>query len=364
MELIPLFKKILSYKTLTPDEDGFYDFLKSYLSDFIIIENEKNSVKNIFLYKKYSEGPHLCFAGHIDVVPAGDNWKTDPFIPHEEDGYIYARGAQDMKSGLTCFIKAIKDTKTFNGTLSLLITSDEEGPGIDGTQYMLKVLKEKNLLPDMGVVAEPTCSKILGDTVKIGRRGSINGIINIIGKQTHAAYPEKGINPINIIAPLLSSIAGVKLDDGDDSFDPSLLVITDIRGGMEVTNVTPANVKIMFNVRNSTKTSKEKLKTFIESKLKDINYTLELTQGSFPFVTQKDSKLVKVVQNSIKEVTNIEPTLSTTGGTSDARYFAPHNIPTVEFGVINDTIHAINERTSIKEVNQVYEIFKDVISKI
>lgn len=362
MELIPLFKQILSYKSITPNEGGFYDFIKSYLDDFKIIENEKNGVKNLFLYKKFGEGKHLCFAGHIDVVPPGDSWDTDPFTPTTKSKYIYARGAQDMKSGLACFIQAIKHTKKFNGTLSVLFTSDEEGPGVDGTQYMLKILKDKNLLPDMAVVAEPTSDKVLGDTIKIGRRGSISGKLTIIGKQTHAAYPAKGINPVNLLAPILPHIAGVRLDDGDEFFDASELVVVDIRGGMQVSNVTPANIEIMFNVRNSTKTSKQDLTNHFQKILTNIKHKITIEQSSYPFLTQKDSKIVKLFQKSIKNITTLNPELSTSGGTSDARYFAtPYAIPTVEFGVINDTIHALNERTSIDEVEKVYQIFKDVI---
>jgi len=363
MEIIELFKKLLSFKSITPDDDGAMEFIKEYLNDFEIIEIEKEGVKNLFLYKKFGEGEHLCFAGHIDVVPPGDGWNSNPFIPIEKNGFIYARGAQDMKSGVAAFLWALKHTKNFNGTLSTLITSDEEGDAIYGTKYMLEILKEKNLLPDYAIVAEPTCEKIFGDAIKIGRRGSVNGYLTLIGKQGHAAYPEKAINPIHQIAPILPKIAGVDLDKGDKYFTPSKLVITDIRAGMQVTNVTPGELKMMFNVRNNTHTNKQDIENFIKKYFNSLNYKLELKQSAEPFITNPDSKIVKNLKKAITEITNITPKNSTAGGTSDARFFAKYGIKVVEFGVKNDTIHAPNERVGIKELVDLTKIFQKVISE-
>ncbi len=363
MKLIDLFKKLLSFKSITPNDDGAIEFIKNYLNDFEAIKSEQKGVKNLFLYKKFGVGDHLCFAGHIDVVPPGDGWKSDPFNPVQKNGFIYARGAQDMKSGDAAFLYALKNTKHFNGTLSLLITSDEEGDAIWGTKYMLEILKEKNLIPDFAIVAEPTCEKKFGDTIKIGRRGSINGIIKILGKQGHAAYPEKSVNPIHQTAKILPGIAGVDLDKGDEFFAPSKLVITDIRGGMEVTNVTPGKLKIMFNVRNNTHTSKEKIKKFIEKKFEGLNYTLELKQSAEPFITDPNTKIIKILNRSIQKITNITPEYSTAGGTSDARFFAKSGTKVAEFGVRNDTIHAPNEKTTEEEVEKLSEIFTNIIKE-
>ena len=347
---------------LAPNDDGAMEFIKEYLSDFEVIETQKEKVKNLFIYKKFGNGEHLCFGGHIDVVPPGEGWKSDPFKPIERDGKIYARGAQDMKSGVAAFLWAIKNTKNFNGTLSALITSDEEGDAIWGTKYMLEVLKEKNLLPDYAIVAEPTCEKIFGDAIKIGRRGSINGILKIFGKQGHAAYPKKAINPIHQFAPILPKIAGVDLDKGDEFFEPSKFVITDIRSGMEVTNVTPGELKMMFNVRNNTLTDAKKIKKFLEEKLQRLNYELEIKISSKPFITEPNNKLTKLLKSSIEKITNISPKYSTAGGTSDARFFAEYNIKVIEFGVINDTIHAPNERTSKEEIEKLTDIFFNIIN--
>ncbi len=361
MELIPLFEKLLRYRSITPNDDGAMDFIEGYLDEFESIYFEKEGVKNLFLYKKFSKGDHLCFAGHVDVVPAGDGWKSDPFEPLIKDGRITARGTQDMKSGVCAFLKACKDTKDFNGTLSVLLTSDEEGDAKYGTIEMIRKLKSIDFLPDYVIVAEPTCEKVFGDAIKIGRRGSINGIIEKIGTQGHAAYPEKAKNPIHKVAQVLPHMAGVNLDEGDENFSPSQFVIIDIRAGMEVTNVTPGKLKMMFNVRNSTKTTKEDVEAFVHKYFKEMDYTLVLNQSAKPFVTNRDSKVVQKVHESIEAVTGIDAKYSTAGGTSDARFFGEFGIDTVEFGVLNDTIHAPNESTSIDEVKALYEVFLKVI---
>ncbi len=363
MDVIDLFIKLLSAPSITPDDGGLLRFIEEYLEDFEATYINSHGVKNLFLTKKFSQGEHLCFAGHVDVVPPGEGWESDPFTPLIKDGKVYARGAQDMKSGVAAFVAAMRETKNFNGRLSLLLTSDEEGDAQYGTKIVLQELQEKGLLPDYAIVAEPTCEEIFGDAIKIGRRGSNNGVIKVFGKQGHAAYPAKAVNPINLIAPILPKIAGKNLDDGDAYFEPSQFVITDIRGGMEVTNVTPGMVKIMFNVRNSTATTLESIKAFVEENFKGVDYEFEFKPSAKPFMTNPASKIVKLMQKSIKEITNVDTKLSTAGGTSDARFFGEYGVETVEFGVLNDTIHAPNENTSIKEVEDLYLIFKEIIKK-
>ena len=361
MQILELFEKILSFRSITPDDAGAFEFIEDYLSEFEVIKLDLEGVKNRFFYKKFGKGEHLCFAGHIDVVPSGEGWSSDPFTPTRKDGFIYARGAQDMKSGLSAFLKATKDLKEFNGTLSLLLTSDEEGVAKFGTIKMLEHLKEIDFLPDFAIVAEPTCEDVFGDAIKIGRRGSINGVIEKMGVQGHAAYPEKSKNPIHKVANVLPDMAGAFLDDGDDDFAPSQFVITDIRAGMEVTNVTPANLKMMFNIRNSTKTTIDDVKEFVDNYFKDMNYTLSLDQSAKPFVTKRDSRVVGVVSQAIIDIVDITPKLSTAGGTSDARFFGEFGVDTVEFGVKNDTIHAIDERVGIKEVEDLHRVFARVL---
>ncbi len=356
-----LFIKLLSYPSITPDDCGALTFVRDYLDSFEVEWINRVNVKNIFLHKRFGDGPHLCFAGHIDVVPPGEGWESDPFVPKFEDGYIYARGAQDMKSGVCAFVQACRDVNSFSGTLSILLTSDEEGDARHGTVEVLRYLKKRNSLPDYAIVAEPTCEERFGDAIKIGRRGSINGIIEKIGRQGHAAYPEKALNPIHKVAQVLPYIAGVDLDEGDEFFAPSKFVITDIRAGMEVTNVTPGKLRMMFNVRNNTKTTKADIEAFVDRYFKDMNYILTISESAHPFMTDKNSKIVKALTKAIKVETGIDTKYSTAGGTSDARFFAEFGVDVVEFGVINDTIHAPNERTTPEEIEKLKYIFDGVI---
>jgi succinyl-diaminopimelate desuccinylase len=361
MQIIELFKYMIAQKSETPDDGGLLDFIENYLEGFTAVRIDVEDVANLFIYKKFSKGEHLCFAGHVDVVPAGNNWDTDPYEAVEKDGYIYGRGTQDMKSGVAAFTQAVKEAENFNGTLSLLLTSDEEGDAYYGTIKVLEYLEKEGMLPDYAVVAEPTCEENFGDAIKVGRRGSINGYVTIKGKQGHAAYPEKAINPIHLLAPRLEAMAGVNLDDGDEFFSPSKFVVTDIRSGMEVTNVTPNELKMMFNVRNTTLTTQKEVRAFVAKHLDGLEYELKLTQGSYPFATDAKSKVVTNIDSAIENITGIRPKHSTAGGTSDARFMAPMGIKVIEFGVINDTIHSVNERTTKKEVQDLYEVFKSLI---
>ena len=308
--------------------------------------------------------PHLCFAGHIDIVPAGDGWSVPPFEAVVKNGVLYGRGAQDMKGGVACFVAALKAVRKFNGILSVLLTSDEEGEGIFGTKIMLDLLKERGLLPHFAIVAEPTCEKKLGDSIKIGRRGSINGVLKIFGTQGHAAYPHKCVNPTHLIAPILAQIAGVDLDSGTLHFAPSKIVITDIRAGIEATNVTPSQLKLMFNVRNNPLTDKNAIQSYIESLLKKVgikNYNLTLNQGSFPFITDSQRLLDSLIP-AIKKHTNLNPRPNTEGGTSDARYFSAFGVEVVEFGLVNDRIHAVDECVNLRDIEKLRDIFVSFIS--
>ncbi len=361
MEVVDLLLRFLSAKSITPDDGGLMEYIESYLDGYNAIYKNEGGVKNLFLYKRFGDGEHLCFAGHVDVVPPGSGWSSEPFTPKIEDGYIYARGSQDMKSGVAASVEALARTKDFNGTLSLLLTSDEEGDATYGTQIMLKELQQRDLLPDYAIVGEPTSEERFGDAIKIGRRGSINGVLKLYGLQGHAAYPEKSKNPIDMIAPILPKIAGVNLDNGDEYFAPSRFVITDIRAGMEVTNVTPGELKMMFNVRNSTKTTQEDIKEFIDSYFRGLDYTLKLSQSAYPFVTNPDTKVVELVDRAITNVCGTPPKHSTAGGTSDARFFAKYGVKTIECGVVNDRIHAPNERVGIDEVEALFDVYTQVI---
>ncbi len=361
LETIELLEHLISCKSETPDDGGLLDFAAKYLSDFEAVRIDKEGVKNLFLSKRFGDGAHLCFAGHVDVVPSGDGWSSDPYTLTHRDGYIYGRGTQDMKSGVCAQLQALRECEEFDGTLSLLLTSDEEGEAKYGTVIVLEYLKKHSLLPDAVVVAEPTCESEFGDAIKIGRRGSINGILTLQGTQGHAAYPDKSTNPIHQISHILPHIAGVDLDNGDQFFSPSKLVVCDIRSGLEVSNVTPDTLKMMFNIRNSTKTDATDVKQFIAKWFKDTNYKLTLSQSAMPFITKADSAIVRSLDSAIDSILHKTPAHSTAGGTSDARFIAQYGIDVVEFGVINDTIHAIDERTTVNEVQNLHLIFAKMI---
>ncbi|WP_104748287.1 succinyl-diaminopimelate desuccinylase [Helicobacter cetorum] len=363
-------QKLISYPSITPKECGIFEYIKSLFPTFKILECEKDGVKNLFLYRVFNPKTgikplHFCFAGHIDVVPPGNNWQSEPFTPTIKEGYLYGRGAQDMKGGVGAFLGAsLKFNPKTPFMLSILLTSDEEGPGIFGTKLMLEQLKEKDLLPNMVIVAEPTCEKVLGDSIKIGRRGSINGKLILKGIQGHVAYPQKCKNPIDSLASVLPLISGINLDNGDTNFAPSKLVITNLHAGLGANNVTPASVEILFNVRHSLKTTKESLKEYLKKVLKDLSYSLELEQSSLPFITSSHSKLISVLKENILKICNITPSLNTKGGTSDARFFSAYGIEVVEFGVINDRIHAIDERVSLKELESLEKVFLGVLESL
>ncbi|WP_416861832.1 succinyl-diaminopimelate desuccinylase [Helicobacter ganmani] len=403
---IEVLKQLIAYPTITPQECGIYAYIKEILSDFEILEFEKEGVKNLFLYKdlgaknaesqradsndsnaesqnKKSQKTHLCFAGHIDVVPPGEGWASEPFSPTIKEGFLYGRGAQDMKAGVAAFLCAIREfvdcvesqslqtaqdssdstLQRFNGILSVLLTSDEEGAAIFGTKYTLECLKERDFLPHFAIVAEPTSVEKFGDMIKVGRRGSINGILRVFGKQGHVAYPKKCVNPVELIAPYLSQIAGYELDKGSAEFEPSKLVITDIRGGLEVVNVTPNDLKIMFNVRNATQTSLEDLRQYLENLLSKIPHSLELNQSSKPFLTNKQSRIVQRIAKVLESKNGFAPKFSTSGGTSDARYFAEYGVSVVECGVCNDSIHSINERVRLSELESLQNAFLTLLAQ-
>jgi succinyl-diaminopimelate desuccinylase len=358
-----LLKKLISFVSLTPDDGGAFDFIPSLLPDWQSIRIDKNGVKNLLITKKFGDGIHFSFAGHIDVVPAGTGWISNPFEATTRDGYIYGRGSADMKGGMAAFLSTCIDIKNFNGTISLILTSDEEGDGIYGTDEVMKYMRDNNCLPDICIVAEPTCTTNFGDTIKVGRRGSINGVIRIIGKGGHAAYPQNAISPINILSKVLPNLSDKELDNGDEFFEPSRLVITDIKAGVGKHNVIPSDVTILFNVRNSTKTSKDDIEKYIRETLNQYNFELDINQSSYPFITDsKNSKIINLLSEAIFDTYNIKPILSTGGGTSDARFIATYGVDVVEFGVMNDTIHAPNERVSIEELEKTKIVFEKVVN--
>ncbi|MEF3191202.1 MAG: succinyl-diaminopimelate desuccinylase [Campylobacterales bacterium] len=370
MNVVELAQELIRRPSITPDDGGILDFIRTYFPDFEAKRLDHEGVKNLLLTKKFGEGLHLAFAGHVDTVPAADGWSVDPFGAIIKDGFLYGRGAQDMKSGIAAFLVAVRFIQSFPGQISLILTSDEEGDGIYGTDIILAHMQQEGMLPDLCIVAEPTCEERFGDAIKVGRRGSVNGKIVIRGLGGHAAYPSKARNPIEMAVPLLAAFSGRLLDEGDQFFEPSRLVMTTIQAGKGTTNVIPHELTLLFNVRNSTKTTKDDIESFVRHQLEKAgisDYTLEIKQSSKPFITHRGryaDLLTQTLSAAIKEITGITPKHSTAGGTSDARYVAAYGVDVVEFGVRNDTIHAPNERIMTAEIEALKQVFSQFLAKL
>ncbi|WP_104638699.1 succinyl-diaminopimelate desuccinylase [Helicobacter bizzozeronii] len=364
LNVVWLARELITFKTITPQEEGIFDFIQSLFPGFEVVRADKEGVKNLFLYKRLGacDNPlHFCFAGHIDVVPAGEGWSIDPFGGVIEDGFLYGRGAQDMKGGVAALLCAVHDfCKQENppdAIISILLTSDEEGEARYGTQYMLEVLQEQNLLPHFALVAEPTSAETLGDSVKIGRRGSVSGQIIVNGISGHVAYPKTCLNPIDLIADKLMLISGALLDKGDDFFAPSKLVITTLKSVSQASNVTPKTLEIRFNVRNSPLTSAEHIQEFLDTILAKVPCDIELITNSKPFLSSQDSPLAMQTKRAILETLQITPEFNTKGGTSDARFLRAFGVEVVEFGLLNDRIHALDERVALSDLEKLQQVF-------
>ncbi len=312
--------------------------------------------------------PLLCFAGHTDVVPTGprEEWQTDPFEPVVRDGMLYGRGAADMKSGLAAMITAterfIAQHPNHLGTLAFLLTSDEEGPSVDGTRRVMEVLEARGEKITWCVVGEPTSTDALGDMVKIGRRGSLSGKLTVHGVQGHVAYPHLADNPVHAAAPALAELAARIWDKGNEFFQPTTFQISNISAGTGAPNVIPGELKARFNIRFSTEQTVEKLQQTITDILDrhKVNYTLEWFVSGLPFFTPPGS-LSDAVIKAVKEKTGRTPELSTTGGTSDGRFIAPTGAQVVELGVINATIHKVNESVRVADIDTLSQTYERVM---
>jgi succinyl-diaminopimelate desuccinylase len=316
-------------------------------------------------------GSLLSFAGHTDVVPTGplDQWSSNPFEPTQKDGFLHGRGAADMKTSLAAFVVAseefVASHPEHQGSIAFLITSDEEGPAHDGTVVVCNELKKRGEKLDYCIVGEPTSVDTLGDTIKNGRRGSLSGKLKVIGLQGHIAYPHLAKNPIHLMAPALAELAEVVWDHGNDYFPPTSWQVSNIHSGTGATNVIPGEVIIDFNFRFSTENTADKLKEKLEAILKShgLKYTIEWNLSGEPFLTAPGN-LSAAMQASILEVTKMKAELSTTGGTSDARFIAKICPQVIEFGPRNATIHQINERIELADIEPLKNIYKGVLEKL
>jgi succinyl-diaminopimelate desuccinylase len=318
-----------------------------------------------FWAKHGSGAPVFCFAGHTDVVPSGplDEWRSDPFDPVIRDGLLYGRGAADMKSGLAAMLTAseefIGEHPRHRGTIAFLITSDEEGPSVDGTRRVVEVLRERQESIDWCLVGEPSSETTLGDTIKIGRRGSLSGRLTVHGIQGHIAYPQLADNPVHALAPALAELAVRVWDRGNEHFQPTSFQVSNISAGTGAPNVIPGELRARFNLRFSTEQTVEGLKQIVEEILRRhrVKYTLEWFISGHPFLTVPGT-LSQAAARAVQEQLQISPKLTTGGGTSDGRFIAPMGAQVIELGVINESIHKVNECVRVEDIDRLQRIYK------
>ena len=321
--------------------------------------------------RRGSASPVVCFAGHTDVVPTGPlaEWHSDPFVPTVRDGRLYGRGAADMKSSIACFVIAaemfVQERPKHSGSIALLLTSDEEGPAIDGTVKVVEALKKRNEGIDYCVVGEPSSVDRLGDTLKNGRRGSLSGKLTVRGIQGHVAYPHLVKNPIHLSAPALAELATAKWDKGNEAFPPTSFQISNIHAGTGAHNVVPGSVEIDFNFRFSTESTEASLKQKVESILKKhgLEYSVSWVLGAKPFLS-KNGRLAKIATEAAKANAGVSAELATTGGTSDARFIIDVCPEVIEIGPVNASIHKLNEHITLDELEMLPRIYLDVLRKL
>jgi succinyl-diaminopimelate desuccinylase len=306
----------------------------------------------------------FCFAGHTDVVPPGpaEEWSTEPFVPVIRDGMLYGRGAADMKSGLAAMLTAaeafVAAYPGHRGTLAFLITSDEEGPSVDGTRRVVEVLKSRQQAIDWCLVGEPSSEQRLGDTIKIGRRGSLSGRLTVHGIQGHVAYPQRADNPVHALAPALAELAARVWDQGNEHFQPTTFQVSNLSAGTGAPNVIPGELKARFNIRFSTEQTIESLQATVEEILQRhrVKHSLEWFVSGYPFLTIPGELSGAAIQ-AVQEQFQFTPKLSTGGGTSDGRFIAPMGAQVIELGVINATIHKVNECVRVEDIDALHRIY-------
>ena len=375
---VAILQDLIHCRSVTPHEGGALTVLENLLSAhgfvcqrLIFKDQDTPDVENLFARIGSAE-PHLCFAGHTDVVPVGDeaNWKHEPFAAEIKDGLLYGRGATDMKGSVAAFAAAaidyLKHSGKPAGSISFLITGDEEGPAINGTIKVLEWMKANGHIPDHCLVGEPTCVAKLGDTIKIGRRGSLSFIVSVAGIQGHVAYPQNTDNPIPKLSRLLDRISFAKIDDGNDHFDPSSLAVTTVDVGNPAGNVVPARATAKFNIRYSTEHDYESLREWVDAQVAGVRdelggtWSVTSNEGAEAFITEPGA-FVGLVQDAVEQETGLVPKLSTSGGTSDAR-FIKNYCPVLEFGPTNATAHKVDEHISVEELRATQVIYSRVIA--
>ena len=362
---------LLRRPSVSPEDVGCLDVIGARLAA-AGFRNERldfGPVANLWSVRG-DEGPLLCFAGHTDVVPTGprEDWATDPFEPVVRDGVLYGRGAADMKSGLAAMVTAteryVARKPDHAGRIAYLLTSDEEGPSVDGTRRVVEVLRERGQTIDWCVVGEPASGERLGDTIKIGRRGSLSGRLTVHGVQGHIAYPHLADNPVHGFAPALAELVGHHWDAGNEYFQPTTFQVSNIAAGTGAPNVIPGELKVRFNLRFSTEQTVDSLQRAVLGILDRhrVRYTLEWFVSGLPFLT-RPGFLTEVVSGAVRDETGMSPAYSTTGGTSDGRFISPMGAEVVEVGVPNGTIHKVNECVRLEDVETLSRIYERILER-
>ena len=364
-------KELIRRPSVTPDDAGCQQWLAEKLTalGFRCEHLRFGEVDNLWA-RLGDAGPLFVFAGHTDVVPTGDasRWQHAPFEPTQVGDLLYGRGAADMKGSIAAWLAACEDfvkTGQQQGSLGLLITSDEEGPSINGTVKVIEWLAQRNELPDYCLVGEPSSTQQVGDVIKNGRRGSLNARLVVHGKQGHVAYPHLAENPIHLAAPALAELAATEWDRGNDFFPATSFQISNIQSGTGATNVIPGECELLFNFRFSTEVTADQLRQRTEALLQGygLRYDIHWTLSGEPFLTAS-GKLVEAAQTAIRKVMQIDTELSTSGGTSDGRFIAPYGVEVVELGPVNATIHQVDEHTSVSGLEQLTRIYREMMEQL
>ncbi len=366
---LQLAKELIARRSITPEDGGCQELLAARLarSGFRCEPMKFGDVTNLWA-RRGTARPLVCFAGHTDVVPTGPlgEWHSDPFVPTIRDGKLYGRGAADMKSSIAAFVIAaeafVAERPQHSGSIALLLTSDEEGPALDGTVRVVEKLKSRNEMLDYCIVGEPTSVDTLGDTLKNGRRGSLSGKLVVRGIQGHVAYPHLSRNPIHELAPALAELAGTRWDKGNESFPPTTWQVSNIHAGTGAANVIPGSVEVDFNFRFSTESSDTSLKERVQSVLEKhgLDYSIGWTLGAKPFLSKR-GRLAQIMIAVGKKHTGRTAELSTTGGTSDARFIIEICAEVVELGPVNASIHKLNEHIQLAELEKLPGIYLDTL---
>jgi succinyl-diaminopimelate desuccinylase len=368
IDTLQLARKLIARRSITPSADGCLDIVAARLSGagFQCERIDRGSVGN--LWGRYgSSRPLVCFAGHVDVVPPGpvEEWTSEPFTPTERDGFLYGRGAADMKASVAAMVTAAERVAASaggRGSIAVLLTSDEEGDAVDGTVAAVSILQARGETIDACIIGEPTSTERFGDTIKNGRRGSLNGRLRVHGQQCHIAYPERGRNPIHDATPALDALVSAEWDRGNEYFQPTSFQISNIHAGTGASNIIPGTLEAWFNFRFSPESSAPALQARVCEILDKhcLKYEVEWTLIGEPFLTARGS-LVDALMTSVQSITGIQPVLSTSGGTSDGRFLARVAREVVEFGPLNDSIHKIDEHVRVADLAPLSAIYERTV---